>query len=110
MTTELDLVFSALADPTRRKIIEKLKSRSYTIVELSGLFDMSLPAVSKHLKVLDRASLIEKEKEGKFVVCSYNPKPFEKALGWIGKQYNFWNEGFDSLEKLLDAENSKDKK
>jgi DNA-binding transcriptional ArsR family regulator len=103
-THELDTIFSALADPTRRRILEKLKSRDYTVVELSGLFDMSLPAVSKHLKILDQAKLLKKEKDGKYIVCRYNPKTFGKALKWIDKQYQFWNDGFDSLEKLMDRD------
>lgn len=101
-TDELDTIFSALADPTRRRILEKLKGRDYTIVELSGLFAMSLPAVSKHLKILDQAKLLKKEKEGKYTVCRYNPKTFGKAIKWIDKQYRFWNDGFDSLENLMD--------
>jgi len=101
-TDPLDTIFSALADPTRRRILEKLKSRDYTIMELSALFDMSLPAVSKHLKILDQANLLKKEKEGKYTVCRYNPKTFGKAIKWIDKQYQFWNDGFDSLEKLMD--------
>lgn len=101
-TKELDTIFSALADPTRRRILEKLKRRNYTVVELSALFDMSLPAVSKHLKILDEAKLLKKEKEGKYTVCSYNPMAFGKAIKWIDKQYQFWSEGFDSLEQLMD--------
>lgn len=101
---QLDNIFSALADPTRRRIIEKLKVRDYTVVELSGLFDMSLPAVSKHLNVLDRAKLVEKQKRGKFTVCRYSPRSFDTALKWIDTQYRFWHEGFDSLEQLLDSE------
>ena len=100
----LNNVFSALADPTRRSIIEKLKSRDYTVVEISKLFDMSLPAVSKHLNVLHNARLLRKKKEGKFIICQFNPEPFNNALKWISKQYEFWSEGFDSLEKFLDSE------
>ena len=100
----LDNVFSALADPTRRRIIERLRARNYTIVELSKLFDMSLPAVSKHLNILHNTRLLKKHRDGKFIVCEFNPEPFNNALRWIGKQYQFWNEGFDSLEKFLDSD------
>lgn len=88
----------------RRSIIEKLRAKDYTIVELSKLFDMSLPAVSKHLNVLHHARLLEKTRDGKFVICLFKPEPFNIALTWISKQYQFWNEGFDGLEKYLDAD------
>ncbi|MES2701833.1 MAG: metalloregulator ArsR/SmtB family transcription factor [Bacteroidota bacterium] len=109
MTTkaaQLDSIFSALADPTRRQMIEQLGKRDHTIAELAGMFDMSLPAVSKHIKVLDNAKLLSRERSGKYVVCHYEPKPMKEALKWLNKQQQFWNEGFDKLEKYLDA-NSK---
>jgi DNA-binding transcriptional ArsR family regulator len=109
-SSRLDTVFSALSDPTRRKIIEKLRVRDYTIGELAGLFDMSLPAVSKHLTILDNANLLKKEKEGKFTVCRFNPQPFRQAIKWIDAQYRFWNDGFDSLEEFLDKNNTPGKK
>ncbi len=102
----LDIVFAALADPTRRRIVEELRMSDRTVVELSKLFDMSLPAVSKHLKILNNAGLLDKQKDGKFIVCSYSPKPFKEAMRWIGEQYDFWNEGFDSLEKFLDGDST----
>lgn len=105
---QLSSVFSALADPTRRSIIEKLKAKDCTIGELSKLFKISLPAVSKHLNVLHNARLLDKTKDGKFIICRFNPEPFNIALKWINKQHQFWNEGFDALEKYLDADpNSK---
>lgn len=100
----LDKVFSALADPTRRAILEKLKSTDSTLLELAEGFDMSFQAVAKHIKVLDRAGLLYKEKQGRYQICKYRPEPMFDALVWLSRHYDMWNESFQSLEQLLDQE------
>lgn len=99
--TLLDDVFFALADPTRRKIIETVKEKDCTVAELSLMFDISMPAVSKHLKVLDRARLLKREKNGKFIICSYNREPIETAMRWIAEQHRLWKDSFDGLDEFL---------
>jgi DNA-binding transcriptional ArsR family regulator len=104
---QLDLVFSALSDRTRRKILEQVKLKDCTVMELSGMFDMSLPAVSKHLKVLDKSGLLQRQKDGRFVVCRFEPEPMREAIAWISRQHQFWNEGLDALEALLEDSTEK---
>ena len=104
---QLDLVFSALSDRTRRKILEQVKEKDCTVMELSGMFEMSLPAVSKHLKVLDRSGLLQRQKDGRFVVCHFEPEPMREAIAWISRQHQFWNEGLNALEELLDHNSTK---
>lgn len=104
MTTQaqvLDDVFAALSDASRRRIIEAVKEKDRTVLELAGLFDISLPAVSKHLKVLDKAGLLQREKDGRYIKCHYNPEPMSKAVKWILEQQKFWNDSFDALETFL---------
>lgn len=100
----LDLVFSALADPTRRAILQSVRGKSHTVAEIAQQFDMSLPAVSKHLKILTVAQLLQREKQGKYIMCTYNPAPCRQALKWINEQQQFWNDSFDALGKFLDNE------
>lgn len=107
LDTQLDLVFAALSDRTRRKILEQVREKDCTVLELAGQFEMSLPAVSKHLKVLDRSGLLRRTKDGRFVVCKFEPKPMRDAIEWIARQHQFWNEGLEALEALLDSEAQK---
>lgn len=100
--SQLDLVFAALSDRTRRKILEQVRLKDCTVLELASQFEMSLPAVSKHLKVLDRSGLLRRTKDGRFVVCKFEPEPMREAVDWIARQHQFWNEGFDALEQFLD--------
>lgn len=103
---QLDAVFSAIADPTRRKIIEELGKEERTVVALSGMFRMSLPAVSKHLKVLSKAGLLERERNGKYIIYRYKPQSVTEAMIWINDQRKLWTDGFD---KLADYMNKLDK-
>jgi DNA-binding transcriptional ArsR family regulator len=102
----LDETFSALADPTRRKILVSLAGEDRTVGELAKPFDMSLPAISKHLSVLERAGLITREREGRVRRCHLEREPLSDALEWIAEYGRFWEESLDSLERLL-AEQSK---
>jgi DNA-binding transcriptional ArsR family regulator len=97
----LDEVFSALADPTRRKILLALAEGERSVSELAEPFDVSLPAVSKHLSVLERAGLITREREGRVRRCRLEPEPLAGALEWIAQYGRFWEDSFDSLERVL---------
>jgi DNA-binding transcriptional ArsR family regulator len=97
----LDETFSALSDPTRRKIVVALADGDRTVGELAAPFDMSLPAISKHLSVLERAGLITREREGRVRRCHLEREPLADALQWIADYGRFWEQSFDSLERLL---------
>jgi DNA-binding transcriptional ArsR family regulator len=97
----LDETFSALADPTRRKILIALTDGDRSVSELAAPFKVSLPAISKHLSVLERAGLITREREGRVRRCSLEPEPLADAMEWIASYGRFWEESFDSLDRLL---------
>jgi DNA-binding transcriptional ArsR family regulator len=97
----LDEVFSALSDPTRREILVTLADGDRSVSELAEPFDISLPAISKHLSVLERAGLITREREGRVRHCRLEPEPLADALQWIASYGRFWEDSFDSLERLL---------
>jgi DNA-binding transcriptional ArsR family regulator len=105
----LDETFGALADPTRRGILVALGEGDRTVGELAQPFDMSLPAISKHLSVLERAGLITREREGRVRRCHLEREPLSDALQWIAEYGRFWEASFDSLERLL-AKESKGKR
>lgn len=98
---DLDEVFGALADPTRRQILSTLADGERTVSELADPFRMSLPAISKHLGVLERAGLVNRERQGRVRRCSLEPEPLADALEWIAAYGRFWEERLDSLERLL---------
>lgn len=106
----LNMVFHALADPTRRKLIETLFKQEKTILELADLFDISFQGVAKHLTVLNKANLVKKHKKGKYQVCTYNPEPMVEAIHWISDHHELWNHSFESLENMLVKQGSKKKK
>jgi DNA-binding transcriptional ArsR family regulator len=107
-TTQLDAVFGALSDKTRRQILVRLRERDCTVMELAGEFDISLPAVSKHLKVLDHAGLLRRRKDGRQVICNFEAQQMKAAVDWINQQYSFWNEGFEKLADWLDEQPEND--
>jgi DNA-binding transcriptional ArsR family regulator len=100
-STYLDNVFRALADPTRRAMIHRLADRDLTVSELAAPFDMSLAAASKHIKVLERASLIHRTIEGRTHTCRLNPKALAAADRWIRFYERFWNDRLDELERQI---------
>lgn len=104
----LDAIFSALADPTRRAILARLAEGEVTVGELAKPFDMSLPAVSKHLRVLERAGLLVQEKDGRIRRCQLNAEPLREAAEWISHYRQFWEEQFDQLSAFLDETYGKD--
>jgi len=100
---ELDLVFRALADPTRRQMLETLGRDEQTVGELAAPLKMSLPAVSKHLGVLERAGLLNRRKEGKSHHMSFNPEAMGPAAEWLKTQRRFWEGSFDNLAVYLES-------
>src|SRR5436190_24276007 len=101
MPDRLSDTFSALADPTRRAILARLASGEATVGELADPFAMSLPAVSKHLKVLERAGLISRGREAQLRPCRLSAAPLRDAADWIDDYRRFWEESFDRLEGYL---------
>lgn len=99
---QLDATFSALADPTRRAIIARLAAGSATVNELAEPFDISLPAISRHLKVLEGAKLITRQVEGQKRRCHLQPETLKRAEDWIENMRAFWNERLEALEAYLD--------
>jgi DNA-binding transcriptional ArsR family regulator len=97
----LDATFSALADPTRRAILARLASGETSVSELAEPFAMSMPAISKHLKVLQRAGLIERSREAQWRPCRLAPAPLKDASEWLERYRRFWEESFDRLEDYL---------
>ncbi|MEE9256415.1 MAG: metalloregulator ArsR/SmtB family transcription factor [bacterium] len=97
----LDRTFSALADPTRRAILSRLAGGESSVGELAAPFNMSLPAVSKHLRVLENAGLLRRKKDGRVHRCHLNPGAMKEASDWLGFYRRFWEAQFDSLENYL---------
>ena len=106
---ELDRTFSALSDPTRRAILARLAEGKAQVSELAEPFGMSLPAVSKHLKVLEKANLILRHKDGRIHRFTVNPKPVDTAKTWIETYQRFWEQQLDSLGSYLEATTQKEK-
>ncbi len=98
---KLDLIFHALADATRRSLLEKIKQAPKRVTELAAEYPVSLNAISKHLKVLEKASLIERTIEGRTHLCIANPKELKTAEKWIEHYTSFWNERLDNLEDYI---------
>jgi DNA-binding transcriptional ArsR family regulator len=99
----LDAAFAALADPTRRAILSQLARGDATVNQLAAPFDMSLPAVSKHLKVLERSGLISRRKDAQFRPCHLEGQALDGALQWIDRHRRLWDERFDKLDAHLSA-------
>ena len=97
----LDRAFAALADPTRRAIVERLMLREATVTELAKPFPISLPAISRHLRVLESASLIRQERDGTFRRCRLDPAGLQSAGEWLDFHRRFWSESFEKLEAHL---------
>jgi DNA-binding transcriptional ArsR family regulator len=111
MSTDLlSATFAALADPTRRAILAKLSSGEASVTELAAPFEMSLPAVSKHLKVLERAGLIARSREAQWRPCQLDAGPLKYAAGWIEHYRRFWTESFDRLDDYLHELKNKENK
>ena len=99
---QLDETFFALSDPTRRAIVARLGRGEATVAELSEPFDVSAPAISKHLRVLERAGLLEQQRDGRVRRCRLVAAPLKEAADWVEKYRVFWEGQFDNLEAYLD--------
>ena len=97
----LSTTFAALADPTRRAILARLAKGEATVGELAAPFDMSLPGISKHLNVLQRAGLIEQGRQAQWRPCRLTPEPLRDLADWVGQYKRHWEESFDRLDEYL---------
>jgi DNA-binding transcriptional ArsR family regulator len=100
---QLDHTFHALADPTRRAILARLAQGEATVNELAAPFTISLPAISKHLKVLEQAGLISRSRDAQYRPCRLEPGPLNDATAWIETHRKHWEESFDRLSEFLDT-------
>lgn len=103
---ELSALFGALADPTRRAILARLAEGEASVGELARPFAMSLPAVSRHLKTLERAGLIRREKRAQQRICRLAPAPLRAAVDWMARYRDFWEDGLDALARHLDEDHT----
>ncbi len=108
--TQLNAVFGALADPTRRAILSHLAVGEKSVSELAEPFDMTLAAVSKHLKVLHRAGLISQSREAQWRPCRLEAAPLKDAAAWIEHYKRYWEQSFDRLDEYLNEVQTKEKK
>ena len=99
----LSTTFSALADPTRRAILARLASGEASVTQLAQPFEMSMPAVSKHLKVLERAGLIARGRDAQWRPCRLEPAPLKDVAEWVGHYRRFWEQNLDRLDQYLRA-------
>src|SRR5262245_1753303 len=110
MSKNLDTTFAALADPTRRAILARLAEGEVSVTELAAPFEMSLPAISKHLKVLERAGLVIRGRDAQWRPCRLDAKPLQEVASYIEGYRRFWEESFDRLDDYLKTLQQKDKK
>jgi DNA-binding transcriptional ArsR family regulator len=106
----LSATFSALADPTRRAILARLQSGEVSVTDLAEPFSMSLPAVSKHLKVLERAGLVARGREAQWRPCRLEASPLKDVADWVARYRRFFDESFDRLDDYLEELKKKEKR
>jgi len=106
---QLDLVFGALADRTRRAILARLAGTDSNVGELTALFTMSQPAISKHLKVLAQAGLISRNRQGTMRLSHLQAEPLKGATGWLADYRTYWGESYDRLDELFESLKETDK-
>jgi DNA-binding transcriptional ArsR family regulator len=109
MESGLSVTFAALADPTRRAILARLASGQATVSELSRPFEMSGPAISKHLRVLERAGLIQRRREAQRRPCRLVARPLKQAADWLDEYRQFWEQSLDRLDDYLRELQAKDR-
>ena len=110
MEDQLSATFAALADPTRRAIVARLASGECSVTELAEPFDMSMPAVSKHLRVLERAGLIARGREAQWRPCRIEPGPLKEVAAWAERYRHIWERRFDRLDSYLQEMKAKEQK
>jgi DNA-binding transcriptional ArsR family regulator len=108
--THLDATFAALSDPTRRAILARLAAGQLSVTELAEPFAMTQPAISKHLKVLERAGLISRGRDAQRRPCQLEPKPLAEANQWLEGYRQFWEQSFERLDTVLDELKQQKKK
>jgi DNA-binding transcriptional ArsR family regulator len=108
MTPGLDVTFSALSDPTRREIVERLAKGAARVSDLALPFDMSLNAVSKHVKVLECAGLVRRTREGREHHIALDPEPIRRIAGWASRYERFWSGRLDKLDAFLTTNRKRD--
>jgi len=101
MSDSISSTFAALSDPTRRAILARLAQGETSVTKLAAPFEMSLPAISRHLKVLERAGLISRGREAQWRPCRLKPQPLKQAAEWLDEYRQYWEEGFDRLDDYL---------
>jgi DNA-binding transcriptional ArsR family regulator len=106
----LSMTFSALADPTRRAILARLCKGEASVTDLAKPFKMTLPGISKHLKVLERARLIARSREAQWRPCRLKARPLREVSDWVERYRQFWEESFDRLEDYLQELQAQEKK
>ncbi len=106
----LSTTFAAIADPTRRAILARLASGEASVTELAEPFEMSLPAISKHLKVLEGAGLIARGREAQWRPCRLEARPLKEVANWVGHYRRLWEQSFDRLDDYLRELQRKEKK
>jgi len=104
----LDLAFAALSDPTRREIVDRLTKGAVRVTDLAAPFEMSLNAVSKHVKVLERAGLVRRTRAGREHHIALDPAPRERVARWASRYQRFWNDRLDDLEAFLRTNRRRD--
>jgi DNA-binding transcriptional ArsR family regulator len=109
-TDRLSATFAALADPTRRAILSRLASGESSVTELAEPFHITLPAVTKHLKVLERARLITRSRDAQWRPCHLNAEPLREVSGWVEQYRKHWEQRLDRLEDYLKKLQAKEKK
>ena len=110
MTGTLSTTFAALADPTRRAILSRLLTGECSVSDLAEPFDMTLPAVSKHLRVLERAGLVTQRREAQWRHCSVEPGPLREVADWTESYRHLWEQRLDQLEQYLETMKTKEKR
>lgn len=108
--SQLDLTFAALSDPTRRAILSRLSKGEASVMQIAEPFDLSLPAISKHLKVLQKAGLITQSRDAQWRPCRLEAKPLKQAAEWLDHYRQYWEESFDKLDSYLRDIQSKERK
>lgn len=105
-TDALDALFRALADPTRRAMLQALAAQPHTVGELAAPFEISLAGASKHIQMLERAGLIQRQVQGRVHTCRLQAQPLHAGAEWIAHYARFWNQRLDTLDALLKAEDA----
>lgn len=110
MTDQMSSTFAALADPTRRAILARLALGETSVTEIAAPFEMSMPAISRHLKVLEKAGLISRGREAQWRPCKLKAEPLKQASDWLEEYRNFWEQSFDRLDEYLKTLQKKEKR